>query len=101
MNNMEGIMDEIIVTDMEKVEPDDFYLSEDWQKRTGADLTELRKLAKDGKLFVAYRVPAKSYALYWQMDALQVFINEDKDEVMSCEGVVIGNKHAEKWEAED
>lgn len=93
--------DMIIVTDWDKVEPDDFYLSNDWLDEIGSKSRqrELKKMAKDGELFEAFEVPAVSYALYSQMDAHQVYINHDGDVLLSCESEVIGNNHQRRWEA--
>jgi hypothetical protein len=91
-------MDMIIVTDWEQVEKNDFYLSADWLKNTDKEtMKEARKLQKAGKLYIAYEVPAKSYCIYQQMDAQQIFINSDGDRVLDCEGAIIGNNHKERW----
>jgi len=93
--------DMLVVTDHEEVDKDDFYLSSAWTENVGKDvMREARKLQREGRLFVAYEVPAVSYALYSQMDARKVFINDSDDIVMQCEGEVIGNKFQEAWEGE-
>lgn len=93
----------IVVTDFEPVPVDDFYLeSEDWIESNSIDnIEELRELAKNGELFYAYVVDAKNYAIYWQMDAGQIMIDEDNNEVMKCESVVIGDKHGDVWEYDE
>ena len=94
-------MDTIIVTDREPVPENDFYLSDKWLENGGAEnVKRARELAKEGDLYYAYEVPAKSYALYVQMDAGQIMIDGDGDIVLVCESAVIGNKHLEKWEAD-
>lgn len=94
-------MDTIIVTDWEKVEKDDFYLSKEWLEDAGEEqMKEARRLQKEGKLYIAYEVGAVHYAIYTQMDASQVFIDSDGDIIMTCEGAVIGNDHKERWEGE-
>lgn len=92
-------MDRVIVTDFEKVELDNFYLSEEWEENKGRR-TELRKMAKEGNLFIAYEVGAADYLTYRQMDARQLFINEDGDIMLSCESAVIGNEHEEVFRGE-
>ena len=91
--------DYVVVTDNECVDVDDFYLTdEDWVKERADDIDELRQLAENGALYVAYVVPALHYSIYKQMDAEQVFINGEKDIVMRCEFAVIGNEHEDIWE---
>lgn len=62
MNSTDNL---ILVTDWEKVQADDFYLSDDWAKHTGEieEITQARELQKEGQLHVAYIVDAKSYAM--------------------------------------
>ena len=94
--------DFIIVTDMEPVEKSNFYLSKEWEKNTDKDtMRKARRLQRQGCLFVAYRVAAVTYAIYSQMDAGQIFIDDNKDEVMQCESEVIGNDFHDAWEDED
>jgi hypothetical protein len=94
-------MDTIIVTDWELVERDDFYLSKEWAKNTSKEeMKEARRLQKEGKLYIAYEVGAVHYAIFTQMDASQVFIDNDCNIVMSCESAVISNDHKERWEGE-
>ena len=84
----------IIVSDWEKVEADDFYLTEKWDKEGGHDsVVKARKLQSNGDLFIAYIVPAVHYAIYQQMDAQQVFIDKDGHVVLDCESAIINNKH--------
>jgi hypothetical protein len=89
--------DLILCTNWEKVEKDDFYLSKDWEKEEGG-VKEARELQKDGNLFVAYLVPAKSLAIYKTMDASQVFINKEGDAILNCESAVIDSEFTERWE---
>lgn len=88
----------ILVTDWEKVEADDFYLTKEWTENAGGRITEAKELARNGNLFIAYVVPAVHYAIYRQMDASQIFIDEDGNEIIRCESAVIGNKHEHKEE---
>lgn len=89
----------IVVTNWEKVDKDDFYLSKEWEENQG-NRTKLRKMAREGELFIAYVVPAIDYCIYGQMDASQIFIDMNNEEVLHCEGVVIDNKHEHKWKYE-
>ena len=80
----------ILVTNWEEVEKDDFYLMNDWLKRIDKDgRRELKRLQKMGQLYKAYIVPAENFALYREMDALQVFIDKNFDIVLICEGAII------------
>lgn len=88
-------MDYVMVTDWEKVEPDDFYLSDEWVENFSVNAKELRQQAKEGNLYHAYIVGATNYLIYGQMDASHIIIDEDASEIISCEGEVIGNKHEE------
>ena len=85
----------IIVTDYDKVDVDDFYLTdEQWIKDNSIDdIEELRELAKNGELYYGYEVDAENYAIYLQMDSGQVFIDDEDCVRMTCEGAIIGNKH--------
>lgn len=90
----------VMVTDWEKVEVDDFYLTDEgWAKNLHPDnLKQAKELAKAGELYIAYVVPAVHYAIYIQMDARQIFIDGEGDQIMSCEGVVIANNHEKCFE---
>jgi len=92
--------DLIIVTDWEEVDKDDFYLSDKWLDEIGskARQRELKKMAKNGELFIAYEVYAVNYATYSRMDAHQLFINEDSDVMLQCETAIISNSHKDRWE---
>lgn len=91
--------DLILVTDWEKVDKEDFYLTDDWSKNEDVErIEEARKLQTEGKLYEAYIVKALDYAIYYQMDADKVFINEDMDVVLNCESAVIGNDHEKRIE---
>lgn len=88
--------DYVLVTDYEKVEPDDFYLSDDWLKsECPCNMTpeQVREMANEGNLFDAYVVSALNYCIYVQMDAGHVFIDADGDVILHCESAIIGNKH--------
>ena len=92
-------MDVIYVSDKEAVPIDDFYLSDDWLPNVSKDsMRYCRELAESGKLYVAYEVDAVSYVIYRQMDALQVFIDDNDNIVMFCEGAIIENDHVCRWE---
>jgi hypothetical protein len=97
----EAYTDFMIVTDWEEVDPDDFYLSDEWLDEIGGKerQQELINMANNKELFIAYEVPAVSYAQYTQMDAIQVFIDKSGDVVLTCESAVIGNDHEEVWES--
>jgi len=92
--------DLILVTDWDKVDKDDFYLSDEWLDEIGSKKRqrELRRMAKNNELFEAFEVPAMSYAIYRQMDAHQVLINEEGDVLLSCESAIIDNDHKARWE---
>ena len=92
--------DMILVTNYDEVDKDDFYLSDDWLSEIGSkkEQRRLKKLAKEGNLYDAWVVPAVTYAIYCQMDAHRVLIDEDGDEVLSCESDIIDDEHQEKWE---
>ncbi len=93
--------DLIIVSNWEKVEKDDFYLSDEWIKEAGKDrIKEARKLQKEDNLYEAYIVSAKNYAIFNQMDASQVFIDNDGSIILHCESVVINSEHTYKAEYE-
>lgn len=92
--------DYVMVTDWDKVDADDFYLTDkQWAENLHPDnLRQAKAMQADGKLYIGYVVAAVNYVIYHQMDARQIFINEDGDEIMSCEGEVIGNSHKEHFE---
>ena len=82
----------ILVTNWDKVEDDDFYLTDKWFRIQGTDKDtreEIRRLQKIGKLYIAYIVPAERFVLDYQMEAFQVFIDEDFNVVLECEGAII------------
>lgn len=88
--------DYVLVTDFEKVEPDDFYLEDEWLKtECPCNMTpaKIKQMAKDGELFEAYVVSALNYCTYSQMDAGHVFIDIDNSVVLHCESAIINNKH--------
>ena len=90
----------ILVSNWEKVDKDDFYLSDNWKGEEKEKKEEAKALQEKDNLYLAYIVIAKSYALYSQMDAEQVFINSDGDVILHFPGesVVIDNKHDYKIE---
>ncbi len=84
----------ILCTDWEVVEEDDFYLTDKWAKEMDYDkevMKEAREMAKNKKLYCGYIVDAKKYAIYYQLDASQVLINNDMDIIINCESSVIYN----------
>ena len=85
----------IMVTNWEKVEADDFYLTDEkWAKNVNPeDLQLAKELQADGKLYLAYTVSAVHYAIYKTMDASQIFIDDDGNEILSCESAIIEDKH--------
>lgn len=90
----------ILVTDWERVDKQDFYLTDEWSDHTGDHeaVQKARELLGEGKLYVGYIVKALDYAIYTQMDASQVFINDDMDVVLACETAVISNDHTKRVE---
>ncbi len=90
----------ILVTDFEKVEPDDYYISKDNKNEPKEILKNARYLAKAGKLYVAYIVPAVNYAIYYQMDADSAYIDEDMNVILYAESAIIGNDHEKRIEYE-
>lgn len=97
--------DIIVVTDWEELNVDDFYLRDEWLvdtlKKTKEEAVKLRWMAKDGEIYEAYEVTAKSYALYSQMDANKIFIDCDGDYLFHGESAVINRGHIAKWEMEE
>ena len=84
----------ILVTNWEKVEKDNFYLTDDWKENEDIEsIRNSRELQKDGNLYLAYIVNATSYAVYTEMDADQVFINSDAEIMLRCESAIIDNNH--------
>ena len=94
------MQDMILVTDWEEVDKDDFYLSAEWLDEIGSKTRqrELKKMASNNELLVGYEVYAVSYAIYSQMDACQVFIDEDGAVMLRCENAIIGTAHKDRWE---
>src|SRR3990167_9588724 len=93
----------ILVTDWEKVEADEFYLTNEWLKKqnvSGESSKTLRELQKSGILYIGYIVKALDYCIYSQMDADQVIINSDMDVMLNCESAIIGNDHEKRMEYE-
>lgn len=91
--------DYVMVTDWEEVNADDFYLSEDWAKNINSEtLQQAKELQAIGELYFGYTVSAVNYVIYHQMDAGQIFIDSQGNEIMSCESAIIGNKHQDQFE---
>lgn len=93
----------IIVSNYEKADVDDFYLSDEWlgkeQDLTQEEAQKIRNEAKEGRLYEAYIVKALDFAIYWQMDAQKVIIGSDLDDVrVWCESSVIGTDFTYKQE---
>ena len=89
----------IVVTNWEKVEKDDFYLTDEWIEEAGEKNIKLaRKLQENNELYYAYIVDVKNYALYSQIDSHQILIDLGKNEIISCETEVIDTDHIDKWE---
>ncbi len=92
--------DYVVVTDWEKVEKDDFYLSKDWEEEYPEEVKQARELQEEGKLFVAYIVAAVNFAIYSQMDAAQIFIDRGGNEILRCETAIINREKMTRWEYE-
>lgn len=94
----------VVVTDWDVVKPDDDYLSDKWLTNSTDDKSygnKLRKQAKNKELFDAWVVGAQNYLVCIQMDAHHIIIDEDFNELVSCESDVIGNKHKQVARYED
>ena len=93
MNNL------ILVTDWEKVEKDDFYLTSDLEENENKKrIKNAKELQKEERLYIAYIVKATSYAIYKQMDADKVFIDGDDNVILHCETATIDNDHGHRIE---
>jgi len=97
--------DYVLVTDYEKVKPDDFYLTDEWLvENMGCccDMTpeQVRDMAERGELFEAFVVSALAYCTYRQMDAQMAYVDSDDNIIVYCESEIIGNgyMHCEKYE---
>jgi len=91
----------ILVSNFDKVEKENFYLTNEWGKKIYGRLDEIkeaRKLQEKGNLYYAYIVPALSFAIYWQMDAQEVFINSEMEVVLEGESSVIDTNFNNKIE---
>lgn len=94
----------ICVTDWEKVESGDFYLTDGWADIIGSDkdkFDKLRQQSKDGELYFAYIVRATDFCIYYQMDADQIIVDCDQNELVQCETAVIDTEKQEVWEYTD
>lgn len=95
MNNL------ILVTDWDVAEKDDFYLNDkEWIENEGID--DLVKIAielqKEGNLYIGYIVNAVDYAIYTQMGADRVFIDDNSNVIIHCETTTIKNNHEHREE---
>jgi hypothetical protein len=93
----------IVVTNWEKVDSDEFYITDKkWLKKeldkTNKEIKELQEMAKEGRLYRAYIVKAIDFALYWQMDASEVFIDSEWNEIARGETSVIDTNFNYKQE---
>lgn len=91
----------IVVTNHEKVEADNFYLTDEWKDEDKDRIEHARELQKEGKLYYAYLVKSVDYALYQQMDSDEVFIDNNDDIVLYCESQIIDNDYTSKWLLEE
>lgn len=92
LKNMEKSL--ILVSDWEKVEKDDYYLSDEWAKKNEiTNIKQIRQLQAEDKLYLSYIVDATDYAVYRQMDSDLVFIDNDGEVMLYCETAIIGNNH--------
>ncbi len=93
--------DLIMVTDWELVDKDDFYLTdEEWAKNEGEEnVKKAKELQANGNLYEGFVVSAMNYAIYRTMDAHQIFIDKDCNEILSCESQIIDSpmNHAEEY----
>lgn len=89
----------VIVTNWEEVETDNFYLTDKgWAKNIDKETMErAKKLQAEGHLYYGYVVSAVVFLTYKQMDAGEVFINEDGECIMECEGEVIDNEYEDAF----
>ena len=93
------MQDNILVTDWEEVQKDDFYLTKAWQEEVGKEnMKRAKELLDLNDLYIAYIVPEVHYAIYVQIDATQVFIDREMNVIFYCESAVIGNTHRERIE---
>ena len=90
--------DYVMVTNWEQVDKDDFYLTEDNKDVEPETLKQARESQANGNLYIGYIVAAVNYVVYRQMDARQIFIDEDADEIMSCESAIIDNSHTGRFQ---
>ena len=97
---MKDYTEHVMVTDWDKVDIDDFYLTDDeWAKSVDPEtLARAKELQAEGHLYFAYVIPAVHYVIYHTMDSAQIFIDEDGDEIMSCESEIIDNTHKQHFE---
>ena len=96
---MSDTPDMIIVTEWEKIKPNNFYLTNrNWLAEKEADVVKKAvELQKQGGLFFAYLCEAVDFCVYDRLTATEVFINKDCEVIMEleCDGAVIKNKN---WE---
>lgn len=79
----------ILATDWELVEKDDFYLSDDWKEEDKDTKEKAKKLAGFERLYRAYICNPVSYCVSNQIDANEVYINNDFDIIIRCETTII------------
>lgn len=96
-------MSNIVVTDWEEVEVDDFYLSDEWISEIGSKekQKELKEMAENNEIFEAFLVDCCNYAVFQQMDSQKVFIDSSRNILLHCESTVIDNDHEEKWKDDE
>lgn len=93
-------MDNVIVSDLDQVEQDNFYLTDsDWETEFSEEVAECRKMAEAKNLYYGYLVEAKTYLLFGTMDSQEVFIDFDGKVIMYCGGEVINSGHEKVFEA--
>ena len=90
--------DYVMVTDWEEVEADDFYLTNENKDIKPETLKQAKEIQANDNLYIGYIVAAVNYVVYRQMDARQIFIDEDSDEIMSCEYAIINNNHTDRFQ---
>ena len=91
----------ILVSNWEKVDANDFYLSNKWAEREDKEsVKKAKELQKEDNLYHAYIIDAKCYALFSQMDSDEVYIDRDGEIILKCGTAIIDNKHEFRTEYE-
>lgn len=80
---MKAYQEYVMVTNWKEVDVDDFYLTKENKDIEPETLRKAKELQAEGNLFYGYIVAAVNYVIYRQMDARQIFIDEDGDEIMA------------------